>query len=246
MDVRLDKFLKDQGIAARSELKALIRKGCVRVNNQPEKDPGAHIDPERDQIAINGEPVLYRKFVYYMINKPKGLITATEDKTLATVLDLFPENIRRRNVFPVGRLDRDTEGLLIITDDGVFAHNVISPKKHVMKLYEAKLDSFPGHEAIRDFENGIVLDDGYKAMPAKLRMISECPVTAQVEIYEGKFHQVKRMFKAAGSTVQELKRLRIGEVWLDEALKPGEFRELTPEEVVILGGAQNITHGAEL
>lgn len=237
MPVRLDKFLKDQGLASRSELKELIRKGSVRVNEKVVTDPGTHVVPEEDRISINGKAIMYQQFVYYMLNKPKGVITATEDRTMETVLDLLPENIRRREVFPVGRLDRDTEGLLLITNNGVFAHDLISPKKHVMKLYEAELDCFPGDRAIKAFENGVVLGDGYKALPAVLRFISITePVQAQVEIYEGKFHQVKRMFKAVGAAVIALKRLRVGEIWLDESLKPGQFRELTREEVMLLGG----------
>ena len=129
--LRLDKFLKDQGLASRSEIKEWIKKGWVRINDRVEKDPGTHVDTERDQVYFNGKPLLYREFIYYMLNKPKGVITATEDEKQETVLDLLPEQLRRREVFPVGRLDKDTEGLLIITNDGVFAHDLLSPKKHV-------------------------------------------------------------------------------------------------------------------
>lgn len=235
--VRLDKYLKDQGLAARSEIKEYIRKGLVRVNDNVVKDPGTHVVTELDIITVSGKEVKYQEFVYYMLNKPRGVITATEDKTLETVLDLLPEEIQRREVFPVGRLDKDTEGLLLLTNNGIFAHDLLSPKKHVKKLYEAELDSFPGDRAIKAFEKGVVLGDGYQVLPASLEFISiKGPVIARVEIYEGKFHQVKRMFKAVGSTVINLKRLRMGPVWLDERLKPGEFRELTPEEAALLGG----------
>ncbi len=235
--IRLDKFLKDQGLASRSELKTLIRKGLVQVNGETEKDPGSHVDAEQDRISINGKPVKYEEFVYYMLNKPKGVITATEDKTLQTVLDLLPESIRRREVFPVGRLDRDTEGLLLITNNGIFAHDLLSPKKHVKKLYEAELDYFPGEQSVEVFREGVLLGDGYKALPATLEYLSSTtPVVARIEIYEGKFHQVKRMFKAVGATVVSLKRLRMGAVWLDETLKPGEYRKLTAEEISLLGG----------
>ncbi|NLX64669.1 MAG: 16S rRNA pseudouridine(516) synthase [Clostridiaceae bacterium] len=232
--LRLDKFLKDQGIAVRSEAKSLIKKGLVSVNDIIVKDPGIHVNTEEDIIKVRGVQIDYRQFVYYMLNKPKGVITATQDKKLKTVLDLFPEEIRRRGVFPVGRLDKDTEGLLLITNDGAFAHNLLSPKKGVKKLYEAVLDSYPGEEAIKKFEEGIYIGDNYTALPAKLEYISKDPVRALVEIYEGKFHQVKRMFKAVGAAVVELKRLRMGDVWLDESLKPGEFRELTNEELLKL------------
>jgi 16S rRNA pseudouridine516 synthase len=232
--LRLDKYLKDQGVASRSEVKELIKKGLVCVNDVTIKDPGTHVITEKDIISVRGVPIEYRQFVYYMLNKPKGVITATEDKTLKTVLDLFPEEIRRREVFPVGRLDKDTEGLLLITNNGIFAHNLLSPKKGVKKLYEALLASFPGDRVIEAFEKGVDIGDNYTALPAQLEFISLNPVIARVEIYEGKFHQVKRMFKAVGTSVLELKRLRMGEVWLDESLKPGEFRELTPEEILIL------------
>jgi 16S rRNA pseudouridine516 synthase len=232
--LRLDKFLRDQGIASRSDIKELVRKGLVLINDNAVRDPGAYVVTECDTVKVNGEKICYREYVYYMLNKPKGIITATEDRDAKTVLDLFPENLRRRGIFPAGRLDKDTEGLLIITDNGAFAHDLISPKKHVTKLYEAVLDIYPGEWAIRAFKEGVDIG-GYVALPAELSFISESsPVIARVEIYEGKFHQVKRMFKAAGAEVLELKRLRIGDVWLDESLKPGEYRELTDEEVAIL------------
>lgn len=230
--LRLDKYLRDQGIATRSEIKDIIKKGRVKVNNAQVKNPGTHVNTELDIVEIDGEQIAYRKFVYYMLNKPKGLITATEDESLETVLDLFPTDIKLRNVFPVGRLDRNTEGLLIITNDGVFAHNLLSPKKKVKKLYEAVLDNFPGDEAIKAFEKGVDIGEGYVTLPATLDYIStNNPVIAWVEIYEGKFHQVKRMFKAVGATVLELKRLRMGNLWLDERLAPGEFRELRDDEI---------------
>lgn len=230
--LRLDKYLRDQGIATRSEIKDIIKKGRVKVNNAQVKNPGTHVNTELDIVEIDGEQIAYRKFVYYMLNKPKGLITATEDESLETVLDLFPTDIKLRNAFPVGRLDRNTEGLLIITNDGVFAHNLLSPKKKVKKLYEAVLDNFPGDEAIKAFEKGVDIGEGYVTLPATLDYIStNNPVIARVEIYEGKFHQVKRMFKAVGATVLELKRLRMGNLWLDERLAPGEFRELRDDEI---------------
>ncbi len=232
--LRLDKFLRAQGIATRSEIKDLIRKGMVLINNNVVKDPATHLITESDIVKVNGEQICYKEFVYYMLNKPKGIITATEDRDTKTVLDLFPEQIKRRDVFPVGRLDKDTEGLLIVTDNGTFAHDLLSPKKHVTKLYEAVLDRYPGERAIKAFEEGVDIGD-YIALPAGLKYISIAnPVIAHVEIYEGKFHQVKRMFKAVGATVIELKRLRMGEVWLDESLKPGEYREMTEEEISLL------------
>lgn len=236
--LRLDKYLKDQGIASRSEVKELIKKGLVLVNDVTVKDPGTHVNTEEDIINVKGVQIDYRKYVYYMLNKPKGVITATEDKTLKTVLDLFPDEIRRREVFPVGRLDKDTEGLLLITNNGVFAHNLLSPKKGVKKLYEALLDVYPGDSSIEAFKNGVDIGDNYTALPAELKYISKDPAIALVEIYEGKFHQVKRMFKAVGASVTELKRLKMGDVWLDQALNPGEFRELTSEETSRVSGGR--------
>jgi len=234
--MRLDKFLKDIGIASRSELKDIIRSGRVTINGTVCKDAGQHIETEADVIAIDGQPVQYQAYVYLMMNKPKGVITATEDNKIETVIDLLPEKYRRMGVFPVGRLDRDTEGLLLITNNGNLAHNLLSPKKHVVKLYEAVLDRYPGETAIEAFNKGVVISDDFVAMPAVLRFIStEDPVVAQVEVFEGKFHQVKRMFKAVGATVVSLKRLRMGEVALDASLKPGEFRELTEAERKVLG-----------
>lgn len=239
--LRLDKYLRDQGMATRSEIRNMIRKGRVKVNHVLVKDPATHVNTELDGVEVDGQKIEYQKFVYYMLNKPKGLITATEDDSLETVLDLFPIEIRRRGVFPVGRLDRNTEGLLIITNDGVFAHNLLSPKKKVNKLYEAVLDIYPGQGSIEEFKTGVDIGEGNVTLPALLEFIStKNTVIAQVGIYEGKFHQVKRMFSAVGATVLELKRLKMGNLCLDESLVPGEFRELKDEEIELL---QRFNHG---
>lgn len=232
---RIDKFLKDQGIATRSELKDIIRSGRVKVADRICTDPGLHIDPDKDEIFLDGSLIPYKKFVYLMMNKPKGVITATEDTRVETVLDLLPEKYRRMEVFPVGRLDKDTEGLLIITNNGELAHNLLSPKKHVMKLYEAHLDRFPGEAAVTAFREGVVINSEFKALPAVLRYIGINPPVARVEVYEGKFHQIKRMFKAVGAEVIALKRLKMGDLDLDESLNPGESRELAKNEMKMLG-----------
>lgn len=234
--MRLDKYLKEQGIGSRSDLKDMIRAGRVTIDGSVCKDSGQHVDSAVNTVALDGNPIGYHEFVYLMLNKPKGIITATEDRKMETVLDLLPEKYRRMDVFPVGRLDRDTEGLLIITNNGNLAHNLLSPKKHVVKLYEAVLDTYPGDGAMEVFRQGVVINPEFKALPAELRFIRrEDPVTAQVEVFEGKFHQVKRMFKAVGATVLELKRLRMGDVTLDPSLAPGAFRELTATERHSLG-----------
>lgn len=237
--LRLDKYLRDQGIATRSDIKDIIKKGKVKVNNILAKNPGAHVNTGIDIVEVDGKQIAYQKHVYYMLNKPKGLITATKDETLETVLDLFPLELRRRDVFPVGRLDRNTDGLLIITNDGIFAHNLLSPKKKVKKLYEAVLDTHPGKEAIKAFRDGVDIGESYVTLPATLEFVSSTdPVIARVEICEGKFHQIKRMFTAVGATVLELKRLRMGNLWLDESLKQGEFRELKDDEIELLRGRE--------
>lgn len=233
--MRLDRFLKEQGIASRSELKAYIRKGRVKVDGTVCTDPGFHVDPEKNQVTFDDVPVRHSRYVYLMMNKPKGILTATSDRQARTVLDLLPEKYRRMGVFPVGRLDKDTEGLLLITNNGRLAHNLLSPKKHVPKLYEAHLDRYPGEAAVTAFREGVVINSEFTALPAELRFISRDPVIAHVVVYEGKFHQVKRMFKAVGAEVVYLKRLKMGELALDESLEPGEYRELTDSEKALIG-----------
>jgi 16S rRNA pseudouridine516 synthase len=232
--LRLDKYLKDLGIGTRSEIREIIKKGRVTVDGEVCRDPGFHAEPGRNEVCLDGKPVSYNKYVYVMLNKPKGVITATEDKRLKTALNLLPEKYRLMGVFPVGRLDRDTAGLLIFTNNGDLAHNLLSPKKHVMKQYEAHLDRYPGDSSIEAFRQGVEISGDFKALPANLRYLGTQPAVAIVEVYEGKFHQVKRMFKAVGAGVTALKRLRMGNLELDRSLKPGEWRELTDAEVKLL------------
>lgn len=233
--MRLDRFLKEQGIATRSELKEYIRKGRVKVDGQVCTDPGRHVDPEANQVSFDDMPVRHNRYVYLMMNKPSGILTATTDRHARTVLNLLPDKFRRMGVFPVGRLDKDTEGLLLITNNGPLAHNLLSPRKHVPKLYETRLDRYPGESAVDAFRKGVVINSEFTALPAELRFVSMDPVIAQVEIYEGKFHQVKRMFKAVGAEVVYLKRLKMGDLALDEDLMPGEYRELTESEKMLIG-----------
>ena len=187
------------------------------------------IDANKDLICVNGVEIKYNKFIYLLMNKPSGVLTATRDSRVKTVLDLVPEALRRKDLFPAGRLDKDTTGMLIITDDGDFAHRMLAPKSHVMKRYEAELDLPVETADIRRFEEGIISGDDHFA-PAKLEISEKDPHIAWVEIREGKFHQVKRMFKACGKTVIKLRRLSIGALRLDETLLPGEVRVLSPEE----------------
>lgn len=293
---RLDKLLGQEGFGTRSELKKAIRKGRATVNGEVEKDPGRQIS-EEDEVAFDGKTITRETYVYYMLNKPAGVITATEDGRLKTVLDLLrnpdseaemssgvetghvskkpasdllrnPDSetemtsgvetkhvsegpILRKGLFPVGRLDRDTEGLLLITDDGQLAHRLLSPARHVDKVYFAVVTGTVTNEEIRQFAGGLRVDDELTAMPADLRiaegeilteeMLSKIllPGTGKytqvyITIREGKFHQIKRMFTAVGKEVLYLKRLSMGPLKLDVSLKPGQFRELTETEIAAL------------
>lgn len=226
---RLDKFLAAQGKGTRKEVGRLIRSGAVAVDGVPVRDPAAKVDPSRQTVAVGGNAILWQEHLYIMMNKPAGVLSATEDRRQKTVLDLLPEDLRRRGLFPAGRLDKDTTGLLLITDDGELAHKMLSPKSHVYKQYRAQLDA-PVEEAdIQAFAAGVAWE-GEQYAPARL-WVEQDPRAAFVEIREGRFHQVKRMFQARGKTVLQLKRLKIGGLWLDSTLQEGECRLLTPQEI---------------
>lgn len=234
--MRLDKFLSDMGVGSRSELKRSIRKGLVMVNGQVEKDPGADVDSSA-KISFDGSPVLYQSFEYYMMNKPAGVISASEDRRQKTVLDLM-DSRKRKDLFPAGRLDRDTEGLLLITNDGQLAHRLLSPKHHVDKCYFVRVTGSLDDADVQHFATGIQYDETLTAMPAKLRILESGSEfsTAETIIQEGKFHQIKKMFAALGNgrEVVYLKRLSMGPLKLDPALAPGEYRALTEEELAAL------------
>ena len=234
--MRLDKFLSDMGVGSRSELKRSIRKGLVTVDGQVQKDPGADVDTT-SEISFDGNPVLYQSFEYYMMNKPAGVISASEDKRQKTVLDLM-DSRKRKDLFPAGRLDRDTEGLLLITNDGQLAHRLLSPKHHVDKCYFVRVSGALGEEDVQRFADGIPYDEALTAMPAKLRILESGTdfSTAETTIQEGKFHQIKKMFAALGNgrEVVYLKRLSMGPLTLDPDLAPGEYRALTEEELAAL------------
>ncbi|MGG1879748.1 pseudouridine synthase [Paenibacillus cisolokensis] len=240
--MRLDKLLGNMGFGTRAELKKLAKAGWITVNGETIKDPGKHVDPASDTIVFDGEPVLYREFVYIMLHKPQGVISATEDMRERTVLDLLDPPYRAFEPFPVGRLDKDTEGLLLLTNDGKLAHELLSPKKHVPKTYEAIVEGRVDEQDIVQFARGVTLDDGYVTMPAELT-IQSCEEQAEgsfisrisLIIQEGKFHQVKRMFQVVGKKVVYLKRVRMGDLRLDESLPLGAYRELTAEELAAIG-----------
>lgn len=229
--MRLDKLLSHTGFGSRKEVKPLLKSGAVVVNGMIQKDSKTQVNPDKDQITVHGTPVVYQEFVYFMLHKPQNVVSATEDNVSETVIDLLAQEDTLTDPFPVGRLDKDTEGLLIITNDGTLAHNLLSPKKHIDKTYYAKID---GDVTAADVEAapGIELDDGYTCKPARLEIIT--PNEIKVTIQEGKFHQVKRMFAARGKSVSYLKRISMGNLQLDESLALGEYRPLTEAELAIL------------
>lgn len=233
--MRLDKLLAETGHGTRTEVKKLIRSGKVRVNNLVITSPDTHVDPSSDTVFACEKQVVYREFIYLMLNKPQGVISATWDKKLPTVIDLLPEEYQSYELFPIGRLDIDTEGLLILTNDGKLSHDLLSPKKHVPKTYFAVLDKAAHPSDISAFKSGVILEDGYKTLPAQLK-IYENPEEIELTISEGKFHQVKRMFEAVGKKVVYLKRLKMNNLALDPSLSLGEVRELSEEELSLLKG----------
>ncbi|EGT3850131.1 rRNA pseudouridine synthase [Clostridioides difficile] len=232
---RIDKILSNLGYGSRSEIKKYCKQGSVVVNGSEVSNPGTQVDTENDEILFNGEEVIYREYIYLMMNKPDGYISATTDKYDPTVLDLIDLSYLAFEPFPVGRLDKDTEGLLVLTNDGKLSHRVLSPKKHVPKTYYAKIDGVVTEEDVEAFLEGVVLDDGYKTMSSQLNILkSDDESEIELTIHEGKFHQVKRMFESVGKKVVYLKRLSMGNLKLDESLELGEYRELTDEEVKLI------------
>ena len=233
--MRVDKLLSNVGVASRAELKKYCKQGLISVNGKVINNPGVQVDSESDDIRFNGEKIVYREFVYIMLNKPDGYISATFDKYDPIVLDLIDQSYLVFEPFPVGRLDKDTEGLLVLTNDGQLAHRVLSPKKHVPKTYYAKIQGKVTEEDILAFEKGEILDDGYETMPSQLKILKSDDMSEiELTIHEGKFHQVKRMFESVGKKVVYLKRLSMGKLKLDESLGLGEYRELTEEEVKLI------------
>ena len=221
--MRLDKFLANMGVGTRSEVKQLLKKGSVKVNQNIVKLPKLHVNPNSDEIMVNDEVVSYIDKVYIMLNKPKGYISATEDELHPTIIDLIPE-YALLNIFPVGRLDKDTEGLLLVTNDGQFNHEVMNPNKHVSKTYEVYSKHPITQFDIDKFKSGIELSDG-KLKPAILKKVDD--YVSHVTIYEGKYHQVKRMFHSIENEVLELKRIKIAQLELDHNLDLGSYRLLT-------------------
>lgn len=234
MKLRLDKYLADMGLGTRSEVKQAVRKGRVQVNGQTVREPEYKTETETDQVWFDGQPAAYREYEYYMLNKPAGVISASEDHRERCVVDLI-ESRKRKDLFPVGRLDKDTEGLLLITNDGGLAHRLLSPKKHVDKVYYARVQGRVTQEDAELFRRGVDIGEKKQTLPAELRILNAGEISEiELTIREGKFHQVKRMFHAAGKEVLYLKRLQMGPLRLDESLKPGEYRTLNTQELDIL------------
>jgi 16S rRNA pseudouridine516 synthase len=234
--LRLDKMLAHMGYGTRNEIKKLLRRGGVTVDGETVQSPDLKVDPETSRVFVGAEQVCYRAFVYLMMNKPAGVVSAVRDERQETVTDLLAPEHRVFHPFPVGRLDKDTEGLLFLTNDGQLGHRLLSPKKGVDKVYFAELSAPVGEEDRAAFAKGVRLEDGV-CLPAELRIWGEDPRRAEVILREGRYHQVKRMFQALGKEVLYLKRISMGGVALDAALKPGEYRELTPAELEILGSS---------
>ena len=230
--MRLDKYLCETGFGTRSQVKDLLKKGQVMVNGEVVKKPELKINETTDQILCQGKKASYQKNIYLMLHKPAGVVSATEDNREKTVLDLVRPEDRKNGLFPVGRLDKDTEGLLLLTDDGELAHRLLSPKKHVDKTYYAKIDGQVTEEHVKQFREGLDIGDEKKTLPAVLTILLSGPVSEiEVTIYEGRFHQIKRMFEAVGCKVTYLKRLSMGSLVLDETLPPEEYRPLTEAEL---------------
>ncbi len=231
--MRLDKFLASSGYGSRKDIKSLIKGGTVSINGSAAKDGSCHIDENKDTVKVGDTVVVYREFIYLMLHKPQGYVSATYDKHLPTVCDLIPEEYSHFDAFPVGRLDIDTEGLLVLTNDGALTHRVLSPKSHVNKTYFVQCKNPLTENDKTAFLKGVTLDDGYVTMPAYLD-ISNNPTECTLVIQEGKFHQVKKMMEAVGNKVTYLKRIKMGSLSLDENLKIGKIRELSDQEVHLL------------
>ena len=240
MKLRIDKYLADMGIGTRTEIKNYIKKGMVSINGQMIKSSSEKVDTQIDTVQFNGQEILYLEYEYFILNKPAGVISASEDKKAITVIDLIEER-QRDDLFPVGRLDKDTEGLLLITNDGMLAHNLLSPKKHVDKTYYVETDGELNTEHITMFKEGLTVEDDFVALPAVLEII-ESGVDgskAYLTIREGKFHQVKKMMLSVNNTVTYLKRISMGPLKLPSDLECGSYRRLTMDEIIMLKDLEN-------
>lgn len=231
--MRIDKFISELGIASRKEASKIARSGGVLVNGTAVRDLSKHIDPECDSVTFQGRELTYKKYVYVMLNKPEGYVSATEDSKLPVVTELLPEELQSRGLFPVGRLDKDTVGLMILTNNGSLAHTVLSPKRHVEKKYYFESAEALTPDAEEKFRTGIVLRDGYECKSAEITLDKERQ-SGIITLTEGKYHQIKRMIASFGNAVTYLKRISFAGIPLDEKLGSGEWRYLTPDEEALL------------
>ena len=233
---RLDKIISKSGKFTRSEVKRLARNGEITLNGEAVKDVSVKADTENCIITVSRERIDTAEHVYIMLNKPQGVVSASEGRGDVTVVDILPDDMKRKNLFPAGRLDKDTTGFVLVTDDGDFAHRILSPKNHIKKTYIAALDK-PIDEGKKGvLESGIELKDGTVFRPAELEFIDGDMSNIKITIFEGKYHQIKRMFASLGNSVTELKRVKMGALPLDESLAPGECRILTESEIKLIGG----------
>ena len=231
--MRIDKLLSELGICTRREAAKAAKSGGILVDGVPERDPSRHIDPDKNRLSFLGREVTYQKYTYVMLNKPEGYVSATDDKSLPYVTELLPEELRRRELFPVGRLDRDTVGLMILTNNGQLAHSLLSPKHHVTKEYYFTSAVPLDKDAERAFTEGITLSDGYECKPAELYLEADRQ-SGRIVLTEGKYHQIKRMIASRDNRVTSLERISFGGIPLDNALERGEWRYLTDEEIALL------------
>lgn len=231
--MRLDKFLVATGCCTRSEAKKYVRAGAVTLNGTVPRSSDISVDEENDTVTFCGKNVTYRKFTYIMLNKPDGVVSATEDGRDTTVLDLLPQDVRTRGMFPCGRLDKNTLGLMLLTDNGELAHRLLAPKSHVRKVYYFKSKLAVSHEDAERFEKGLVLEDGYETKPAQIRLCGDGS-EGYITLVEGKYHQIKRMLEALDNKITYLERIEFGPLTLDGALARGEWRYLTENEIAEL------------
>lgn len=228
---RLDKIIASQGKYSRNDVRRLVRNGEVTVNSKAVSDSGMKVDPESDNINVCGENFGYSEYVYIMLNKPEGVVSASRSPGEKTVVDLVPDELKRSGLFPAGRLDKDTTGFVLITDDGAFAHDILSPKKHIEKTYIAVLDRPIGDVELEKFRTGVTLADGYECLPAQITPLTDDGLTVEIKLREGKYHQIKRMAAACGSHVNKLRRVSMGLLELDSSLAEGECRLISADEL---------------
>lgn len=229
---RLDKIIASQGKYSRSDVKRLARNGEIIVDGKTVSDCGIKVEPETQTITVCGENLGYRQFIYIMMNKPQGVVSASRSPDEKTVVDILPDEFKRAGLFPAGRLDKDTTGFVLITDDGAFAHDILSPKKHIEKTYIAVLDRPIGETELEKFRNGVTLADGYECLPAQIVPLTKDGLTVEIKLREGKYHQIKRMAAACGSHVNSLRRTAMGSLELDSSLMQGECRLITQDELL--------------